>query len=989
MNDRAKITVRALLLGALFTVFFAVVTVYFENRKNNIFTATQVAPLPYVLLFVMVLMLNPLCRLVRAVKPFTITEILVIFMMGSVSAGISTFGLASQVVPVISSLFNQHWNNDQSEWDVYVEPFVNEAFFISEPGTTAAAGEYRTSLMALRDLQKVYDTAANHVRCRKALVESESSLHTLEVDTGADPLALNRARQTLSTARQAAEQAGKFWEALRAAHHMQEAPDVMNSYPARIAAQAEDMNQKKSRLVVLENAAFERVDVFRRGLPESLRAFPGFIPIAGESFSIYTGRVRRLRDGTAAYRRLHAAAVTIDAESAPAADAWRAAVDRIQRALDLLQPLGRQDALLAQKADNDREWERLNRQLLGKRGDLKQAREERRAAPASEFGRLDRLVSRFVAEEKDLQRDLVKLGLVREQIQIQLTATGMVAATATDIEKIRQQLAGMSPSDPARSGAARELRVCLARFAGFDASFRRFVIGDVPWRVWARPVLLWFVLVGLTYLVLMSFNVLIFRQWAHNERLVYPLAELPEILAGHTDEDKSGLAWVPSVFRSGLFWVGFAISASVMGWNLLCYAQRVPGGQVLNLTNSWSSYIINSPLQGLLPGARSPIFFTLIGLTFLVPAKISFSLWFFYVLYMCQLLVMVWSGYGVNENSFPTEWWYTFNFRMAEAGGAMMVFAIVVLYKCRKYLLCCVTPASVGDLEPPEQKELRISSFLFLAGSAVLILLLWLGMGANVYYTLFAYFVIMVLTIGLVRAVAEGGILGFQAWVSPFHFVRSLFGMNKTWTCPSLFAPLMVFYSVMFLDLKTFIAPGMANCIKIRDDLKMERLRFHLAIWLAILLAMVSAVVYHIMLAYSRGADSMHNWFYSSFPRLLFDSVCSTTKSMPVDTAHCGWWVLAGGAVMAALLYLRAMWFWLPHPIGLIMLVNPIMATYWFSILLGWLAKSLVTKYGNKDTYRHVRKLFIGLIVGEFFIVVMALVVAYMLDVRVPIDLNR
>ena len=71
------------------------------------------------------------------------------------------------------------------------------------------------------------------------------------------------------------------------------------------------------------------------------------------------------------------------------------------------------------------------------------------------------------------------------------------------------------------------------------------------------------------------------------------------------------------------------------------------------------------------------------------------------------------------------------------------------------------------------------------------------------------------------------------------------------------------------------------------------------------------------------------------------------------------------------------------------MLVNPIMIVYWFSILLGWLCKTLVTKYGNKDVYSRVRGLFLGLIAGELTIVALAMVVSYLADVHIPIDLNR
>jgi len=73
----------------------------------------------------------------------------------------------------------------------------------------------------------------------------------------------------------------------------------------------------------------------------------------------------------------------------------------------------------------------------------------------------------------------------------------------------------------------------------------------------------------------------------------------------------------------------------------------------------------------------------------------------------------------------------------------------------------------------------------------------------------------------------------------------------------------------------------------------------------------------------------------------------------------------------------------------MIMLVNPIMNAYWFSILIGWLAKMLVTRYGNKNTYRIVRGLFIGLIVGELAIILCALIGSLIIGRPIYIDLNR
>ena len=52
----------------------------------------------------------------------------------------------------------------------------------------------------------------------------------------------------------------------------------------------------------------------------------------------------------------------------------------------------------------------------------------------------------------------------------------------------------------------------------------------------------------------------------------------------------------------------------------------------------------------------------------------------------------------------------------------------------------------------------------------------------------------------------------------------------------------------------------------------------------------------------------------------------------------------------------------------------------------GLAAKSLVTKYANKHTYVRVRGLFIGLIIGELVIVLIAMIISLVMQKRLGID---
>lgn len=987
----SRITARALILGVVVAIVFAAVTVYCENRKYLYITATQIAVLPYMFLILTVLLINPLCRLLRIVRQFTMTEFLIIFIMGSVSAGISTFGLASQLMPATGSLFNRNWNNDQTEWNRYIEPVVNEAYFLSVPGIQDAAKAYNGALEKFKEAQDIYEAALRSKRADEAVDAARKEAEAADAATGGTEsereMQRIRARDILNAARAVQGGARKTWEEMgKIDPGLPSRDEVLSAYPALIRERDAAMKAKKEALRVLEDAAAEKVDLFRRGLPENKRAYPGFMPIVGDNWKTYWSRFQRLVHGRAAYRTLRGACEDLAAVMTPGAvpaDVTARVDEAIRLAVERLKKVDMTADLEKAKKKLDDAWEAQKNDLLKVQAAVKDMNQKRRQAAAEDFDRLDKEIQKLRNKERGLKGRIEAFKKRREQVHFEIRAVSQVTAT---IEGLGATAARLKDPNADAASLREGIGKLMAGFPAFDASLRRYLVSDVPWQHWARLMLCWGFLIVLTYVVLMAFNVLIFRQWAKNEKLIYPLAELPEMLAGMGSAESGRM---PELFRTGFFWAGFIIAGATLGWNLLCYSKVIPGLQPFDLWNEWDPYIVNGPLSGLYPTAKSHIFFTMIGLAFLVPAKISFSLWFFSILYMVQLLIIVWTGYGVNEESFPYEWMCTLNFRTAEGGGALMVFAVAVLWKCRKYILCFFTPSSVRELERDEQRELRTSSFLFVFGSVALILTLWRGMGANPCYTVFSYFIIMMITIGMIRAVAEGGILGFQAWVSPFHFIRTLFGMDKTWTAPPLFAPLLVYFSMLFLDIKTFIAPAMANSIKIRDDLRMKRGRFHLAVFLGIGAALVAAVATHLMMSYDKGADAMNSWFYSAYPQDLFGQIAYMTKTQPVDPTANRWWLGAGALFMGALLYLRQFFFWLPHPIGLIMLVNPIMKTYWFSILVGWLAKTLVTKYGRKESHNKAKRLFIGLIVGELFIVLLALIVSVALNVKIPIDLNR
>ena len=1057
MADTRPITTRAILVGALLSGVFSFVTVYLENSRDIYVTATQIAVLPYLFLIGAVLAINPIFKRLPLLRPLTLAELLVIFTMGAVSAGVSSLNFANMTIATAGALFNRDINIPQNQLDVQVVPFQNDAYFLGVSGTQPLAKAYREAFLIDRDLRVGQRYAIGLVEADEALKAADAEYNEAYAKVNDSPeVAAVRSRVDRRRAFARRNQARALESWLRFAEERPDLPQDAGAFvamhDAKITDVQADLATKEAAYREVEAEAFAVVDRFRKGLPEDMRSVPGFIKSPDETFTEYFSRINRLSVGRGALGDLQDVLHTLDPdrdEPLAAAD-----VDQLAAAIDVatskLNPLADptsleqvRQQLNEQDASEKAELNRVLAEITATRKEINNAGRGDRATLESRQKSLNRDRVYLVKDQKETTEALetnrkqlqirvrvqdtidaltVLKAHVRGETVVEATAdktdadsdsdssdgdadsvaiasaetTLAVDATAADATADEAAAAALllQPAGPISSKAAYDrLDEIMRGFAAFDADLSRFLIGQAPWSDWVRPLGRWILLTGLFYVVLMGLNVLVFRQWAHNEKLVYPLAELPMFLAGKSSGDTAelGAGSISPIFRTGLFWAGAGLSGSVLGWNALCMSNVLPGLPRIDINAILTPYINGSVFAGIAPYARFEIIFTVVGLSFIIPANITHSLWLFRVLTFLLLLVLVWLGYGVNESSFvtfPADWYYQFNFQSAIGGGALLVFSSVMLYRCRDYVLCAIAPGLVKHLDRPAAIEMRIFSALFLAASVGVILILWLDMGASLPFVLFFYVIILAITIGLTRAVAEGGLLGFQNFMGPFHLIRTLMGMKTTWAAPTLFAPLVVVYAVLFLDVKAFIAPAMANGLKIRDELHLQRLRFHLSMLVGVLIAGGVAVATHLIMAYSTGANAQ-SYVVSIEGGNTIVALAELTRTPTNDDSNAIYWLITGGVTMTLLLLGRRKFFWMPHPIGLIMLVNPLMHNYWFSIFLGWLFKVAVTRYSNRDAYQRVRHFFIGLIVGELIVILLSLIVSMTTSVDIRIDLNR
>jgi hypothetical protein len=83
-------------------------------------------------------------------------------------------------------------------------------------------------------------------------------------------------------------------------------------------------------------------------------------------------------------------------------------------------------------------------------------------------------------------------------------------------------------------------------------------------------------------------------------------------------------------------------------------------------------------------------------------------------------------------------------------------------------------------------------------------------------------------------------------------------------------------------------------------------------------------------------------------------------KNNPIESTAIGFGITAA----LALLRLRFVW-WPLHPIGFLMMGTFPGNHLWFSIMIGWLAKTLIVRFGGPRAFVSGKPFFLGLIVGE------------------------
>ncbi len=502
------------------------------------------------------------------------------------------------------------------------------------------------------------------------------------------------------------------------------------------------------------------------------------------------------------------------------------------------------------------------------------------------------------------------------------------------------------------------------------------VLVRIPWSSWIGPLSLWGIFIACVYAAFVGLTGLFSHQWIENEKMNFPLLRVP-IEIGEESE-KGALA---DYLTRKTFLIGFFIPVLLHLLNgLHTYYPQVPQIPVLFLAQP---YI---PREGLLSGfAKVKIYLypAFIGFAYLTSKQVSFSLWFFFLLGGLLPGLLQLAGWKLPSAAMGT----TFGPVLARVEemqmiGAFAVFFFFIVWLARYHLKAVAVSFVRRDAaaeEPPKSLvHPRKAMILFLAG----------GTGAIVWMVSFgmdpmpaALFlgVCFMLHVVTARLICQGGLPYFTLTAAPSDGFLSM-AASKT-IAPLTLAMAVIVQKVAFVDVRESLMPSLFHASKTAEGVHTRR-RFLLGILAAMVLGVVVSCAAMLLTSFQYGITMLPDDWAVETSRRVHEGVAQLLRYPEEPKKWSMVFAGVGAAVMGLLVfgYRRFLW-WPLHPIGYLTTYSSALRILWFSFLVGWLCNTLVLRYGGVKTFKEVRRLFIGLIVGDMVMAVGWLIVGLFMPI--------
>ena len=462
---------------------------------------------------------------------------------------------------------------------------------------------------------------------------------------------------------------------------------------------------------------------------------------------------------------------------------------------------------------------------------------------------------------------------------------------------------------------------------------------------WLGPLSFWFVFVLALMAVLLAINIILRQPWTEKERLSFPIIQIPMMLA-------TGLK---ALLTSRLFWLAFLITTVIDVINgLNHFYPNVPKIPIVEAF-MFRDYLVERPWNAIADTTVN-LYPFVIGLVFFLPTDLAFSCWFFFLFFKLEIVLT--AAVGVRDlPGFP--------FPGEQTAGGYLGLGMLALWLSRRHLrgvIRTVLGRPGGADDRGEPTSYRTAAIVLVLGLAGLVFLgMRLGGSWDMMLVFFAIFLLYSLAIARMRAE-----LGPPA--HDLHFMGPEVLINNAVGTKAIGPGNAAVFSMFFWFNRAYRAHFSAHSMegfKIAQVARIASRSMLLAIVIAVVVGSVTGLWANLHALYVHGysgrpagdAFSREAWYrmasWMSFPKPSEIAATIATGLGLVFTLVLGF------------LRTKFTW-WTWHPVGYATAASWSMGKLWFPVLLGWIAKLLITRYGGAVAYRRALPFFVGLVMGEF-----------------------
>ena len=484
----------------------------------------------------------------------------------------------------------------------------------------------------------------------------------------------------------------------------------------------------------------------------------------------------------------------------------------------------------------------------------------------------------------------------------------------------------------------------------------------VPWDGWIQPVAQWLGvsmgMVAFGYCLMVLFR----RQWAEAEKLTFPLAQMPLDLTQGFD----GKRGIPKLFRKRVFWVGFAVVFVPLLYNVITYF--TPGLPTFDIYRKMYSL----PLGEDFPHLYFRIMPLVLAVVYLCPVDILGSLTLFHLLAVIKEGAMQRLGFTVGEAGQQIA---ARQILFLESYGALVFIGVWSVWLARRHLreVWRQVRSGSGDRHDVVRYRLALGGLVI---SSIWVIGWGVGLGMHPMLAAGAFALMSVtyfVTIKLIAMTGFAYLIPNKPHIKGESFIVELVGTSNL-SAKSLVAFKVITSNMFFGTFRIPAWPAIAHHLHI-FSLRAQPRWVTAVVFIAFPVGFLATAGATLDLAYDQGGSVFTGGRTDLYTDSYGDIARKLDEPTVADLGKWGVW-LTGWLEAGLIVLLRGRFHWFPlHPIGLAFQYTFGLWLYWVNLLLVFVVKLSLLRYGGVQLYRAGKPFFYGLAIGYVMGVTLSVVV--------------